>query len=273
LFLDTNAFDHAASISFFALLSLAPLLILLVSAAGYLAAFLGPESTFLEQAVARLTQAARHFAPVEGERIREIVEILVARRGRFGLFGLVVMVLGASMVFGAIEHALQELFAVARPRRFLVSRAVFSILLIAGGLSFLLLHSGLTLADSLIQAWDGRTLDEIANQSFVIQILLQYVPVPLGFLMVVYAPGLVRPAFRHAATGAVAFFVLWEFAREAFSFYVTSVASFGVLYGSLASPILLILWTFYAANLLLISVALVAVLGSENKKDLEIAGP
>ena len=99
----------------------------------------------------------------------------------------------------------------------------------------------------------------------LLDLLLTGLPVPLTFLAILHAPGLVRPRFFHALAGAVLFFLLWETARGAYAFYVTKIAKFGVLYGSLATPLLLILWTFYAMNILLLAMCFTAVLPGMGK--------
>lgn len=259
-FLDARAFDHAASLSFFALLSLAPMVVLLVSAAGYVAHFLGPESVQIDAVIGRLTQWAQRFSPVEGERVESVVQALIARRGQIGLWGTGVLILGASMVFGALEHAMKDIFVVERNRRYLVSRVIFSVVLIAVVVVMFVAQHALMAADSLLVAWEGRTLDQVLRDSVLLDTVLAWLPVPLAFLAILHAPGVVRPRFLHALAGALLFLVLWELARGAYAFYVTRIAGFGVLYGSLAAPLLLILWTFYAMNILLLAMCFTAIL-------------
>ncbi|MBM4397264.1 MAG: YihY/virulence factor BrkB family protein [Deltaproteobacteria bacterium] len=258
IYLDAHAFDHAASISFFTLLSVTPFLILVASAAGYLAVMFGPEYT--AGIVGEITGTFQGFMPAVGDEIRSIVSALIENRGRFGLVGGVVMLLGASMVFGALEHATSEVFGTGSKRRFIVSRAVFSVLLIASGAAVFLLHYAMTIADSFMLAWQGQTFDQWARESPALDAALTWIPVPIGFLAALYGPGIVRVRPGPALAGAAVFFLLWEVAREVYSYYVTNVAQYGVLYGSLATPILLILWTFYSANILLFAFACVAAL-------------
>ena len=273
IYVDARGLDHAASISFFGLLSLAPFVILLVSAAGYLAMILGPEAAQVDWLAGQVTDALRSFTPVEGEKVREVVAALVARRTSFGIIGGVVLLFGASMAFGALEHAIADIFGLARRRKFLVSRALFSALLVASGVAVFTLHQGMTMADSMLLAWRGATLDELLRESAVLDALLTYLPVPLGFLAALYLPGLVRIRLAAALAGAGVFFVLWEVAREAFEFYVTRIASFGVLYGSVAAPLLVILWTFYSANIFLYAASVSASIQARHNKALASRTP
>lgn len=259
-YLSSRSYDHAASISFFALLSVAPFLVLVASAAGYVAVLLGPSSAVVEGTIGELAAALQDFSPVAGDTLRDALHMLIARRGQFGVVGAVVMLLGASMVFGAVEHATESVFRVHVRRRFLVSRGIFSVLLVACGVGVFVFHYGMTLADSILLAVQGQTLDEWMRESVLLDALLTYLPVPIGFLALLYAPGIVKVRLGSAVFGAVVFTVLWEMARTFYSWYVTSVARFGVLYGSLATPLLLILWTFYSANIYLFSISCVAAI-------------
>lgn len=268
IWLESHAFDHAASISFFALLSVAPFLILVVSAAGYVAVLMGPASELMEGMIREVTAFLQKWTPVEGDTVRDIVKKLVRRRGQFGIFGGLVMLFGASMVFGALEHAMSDIFALRKRRRFLVSRAIFSVVLIATGSFIFLLHYAMTLADSFLLAREGHTLVQWLRHSEAVDMIVTYLPVPLGFLASLYAPGIVRARITHALVGAAVFFVLWEVARNGYAWYVTSLAEFGVLYGSLATPMLLILWMFYSANILLFAMACVSALDRQSKKTL-----
>lgn len=265
LFLDADAFDHAASLSFFALLSVAPFVVLMVSAAGYIAHFLGPDSAQLDAVIGRLTQWAQGFSPVASDQVEHAVQALIDRRGRIGLWSTGVLVLGASAVFGALEHAMKNIFGVDRDRRFLVSRAIFAVIVIAVVVGLFALNHVMMAADSLLQTWEGRTLDQLLHENALLDLVLTWLPVPLTFLAILHAPGLVRPRFLHALAGAVLFVVLWETARGAYAFYVTKIAKFGVLYGSLATPLLLILWTFYAMNILLLAMCFTAALPGKGK--------
>ncbi len=262
-----HAFNHAAAISFFALLSALPFLILLVSAIGYLAYVAGPESDAVSAILARLGSVLARFSPVASDALPSLLDTVIARRGQFGLFGAGVMILGGSMVFGAIEAAVKELFAVPKRRRFLVSRAIFSALLVAVGIVLFLGHYLLTMVDSFLLTLLGTTLEAWLDHHAILNAALTLIPVPLTFLAILYLPGIARPPFRYGLMGSLLFFLLWEIAREAFAWYVTNLSSMDVLYGSMATPIVIMIWTYYAASILLFAFAFVAALNREEMAD------
>lgn len=60
--------------------------------------------------------------------------------------------------------------------------------------------------------------------------------------------------FRHRLVSAIVFCLLWLIARQLFSLYISHITEFSVLYGSLSSVILILMWIFYSSLALLFSV-------------------
>ncbi len=251
IFVQARGFDHAASISFYFILSLAPLTILFCSALGYVAASMGPDSAHVNSIVERITEAMRTYVPVEGDTVRAIMDYLVSRRGSFSVVGTVVLIIGASAVFGALENATSDIFRNGRRRKYIVSRLIFTVVIFAAGLLAFLLYNAVSAIDYVIAARFQGTVHRILSLSSPVRFIGEWLSVPLAFIVVVYLPGIARPKFRFAMRGALLFFVLWTAVRFLYSWYVGNIAEYSVLYGSLASPILLVLWLFYSALLLI----------------------
>jgi len=260
IFLQARGFDHAAAMSFYFILSLAPLTVLFFSAVGYIAASMGPDSAQVNQLLERITGAIRDYVPVEGETVRGIMEYLVSRRGSFSIVGTVVLIMGASAVFGALENATSDIFRNGKRRKYIISRLVFTVVIFAGGLLVFLFYNAATLIDTLVAARFDGAANLILSPSSPLKIAGDWLAVPLAFLVVLYLPAIARPPFRFALRGALLFFVLWTAARYLYSWYVGSVAEYSVLYGSLATPILLVLWLFYSALLVIFCLCYTAAL-------------
>jgi membrane protein len=64
----------------------------------------------------------------------------------------------------------------------------------------------------------------------------------------------VKIRFRHRLISAIIFCLLWLIARKLFSLYISHITEVSVLYGSLSSVILILLWIFYSSVALLFSV-------------------
>jgi YihY family inner membrane protein len=64
----------------------------------------------------------------------------------------------------------------------------------------------------------------------------------------------VKIRLRHRLTSAVIFCLLWIVARQLFSIYISHITEVSVLYGSLSSVIVILMWIFYSSLALLFSV-------------------
>jgi membrane protein len=64
----------------------------------------------------------------------------------------------------------------------------------------------------------------------------------------------IKIRFRHRLFSAIVFCLLWLIARQLFSLYISHITEVSVLYGSLSSVILILMWIFYSALALLFSV-------------------
>jgi membrane protein len=111
---------------------------------------------------------------------------------------------------------------------------------------------------------------QIANQLGVgaqAWMVLQVLRWPLVFVLLVmatsilyrYAPNIAAP-WRAILTGATAFAVGWLLATFAFAIYVANFSSYGATYGSLGSVIVLMIWFYLTAVLMVTGAELVAVL-------------
>lgn len=259
LFLESRGFDHAAAISFYFILSLAPFIILLVSATGYLAGRMGPDSVQMQGIIENLSKAVSAHIPVDTSTLRNVVDYLISRKVSFGIAGTVVLILGASAIFGAIENATADIFRNGQRRRYIVSRLIFVVGLATAGLLGFMLYNAVTLLQSFIHTRLAGSIIEQTLNSSSFRVLFEWLPVPTGFLILLYAPGIARPSFADGLRAAILYFLLWIVVREAYAGYVTSISNYNLLYGSLATPILLVLWLFYSALILLFCMCFAAV--------------
>ena len=169
------------------------------------------------------------------------------------------------MAFGSLENAIRSVFQVEKVGA-TSSQGRFSPLLLLPLSPHFCRSARAYDHRFLVNILGGVSLEELLNRSIFFDSILVYLPVPLTFMLLLYAPGVARPKLKYGFAGAVLFTVLWELARGAYVFYVTQIAEFGKLYGSLAAPLLLILWTFYAMIILLLAMCFTAVLATKDSE-------
>jgi uncharacterized BrkB/YihY/UPF0761 family membrane protein len=87
----------------------------------------------------------------------------------------------------------------------------------------------------------------------------------IGFYLVTVQLFLnVKIKWRYKLFSAVLFCVLWIFARKFFGLYIQHISEVNLLYGSLSSVILFLLWVFYSSMALLFSLEVMHVLHRGN---------
>jgi membrane protein len=236
----------AASLAFFSLLSLFPLAFLLL----YSISFLVNQDGLGEQF---LLSFLKGFLPSLGEHLAgELHRIGVLESVRWVVF-LSCAWFGA-LVFYELDYALNVVFESTWQRHPLISTAISVALL--GATSLLLVVSYVAtqtihvLTTYVPHLW-GLDLAELAAHDFV---LTYTVPFLLAFLTVSllyrYVPRR-RPEWREAMAGAMIFGVLWVAAKLLFVTYSGYATVYVRLYGSLLEVVLLLLWVYYSAVLLL----------------------
>jgi membrane protein len=258
-FRDDGCFHLAAGISFFTLLSFIPLAVLLISALTLVV-------RSSENLTALLFEGLQSYLPIIPAIFVEQVGDLVHHAGTLGVIAVVFLLVTAEMVFSALQNGLNRVFGTEK-RPFIRSRMV-SLGLIAG--------TGLLLAITVVAAAvSGAATRILAGMGpldvyavILRKILLTYA-LPLVLMTFVFVAAIkgipnthvrLRPALIAGLFGAV----LWEVAKDLFTWYVGSVAHYHLIYGSLGTLILVLIWVQYSASLLLLSAELAAVLNGES---------
>jgi membrane protein len=248
--------DHgplmAAAISFFATLSLFPILLLGVSAMGYL---LGPAEAF-NSVLAFFDQ----YAPsVVTETVRDNLINIVATRVQVLAIGAVALLWTASNVFVNMETALRIIWD-AKPRPIWKSRllALGMLLVIGAGLLLSLGFAALTLRiEGLHWSLYGYSVTDLP---IVWHVLGYLAPVLIGVAMftAIYAilPNK-RVDPRAALLGGCVTGALWQAALQGFRFYLARYADYDIVYGSLGGLIILVLWIYYTMIVLLLGAEVV----------------
>jgi len=251
-FLRHRGLQHAAAMSYFALLSFVPLLILLVAAFGFVVHLLGPQFGSEERVLALIYRAADDVAPFAGEVVRERLKHLVEARETIGVVGAGFLFLGASLVFGATETALKEIFE-RKPQRLLLSRALFFVFLAALAFVLITLHLIRTVLGSWVKAVGDRPILDLIHAWPALDWIVSFLILGGGFVVMVVYFGHRRLRPLALLGGAALFYGLFTLSRWLFTLYVAYVADLDVAYGSLATLVTGIIWVFYAATVFLLA--------------------
>ncbi|TKB90603.1 MAG: YihY/virulence factor BrkB family protein [Nitrospira sp.] len=236
----------AAALAFFSLLSLFPLVFLLL----YGISFLVSQNIIGEQFILSFLKG---FLPSLGERLAEELHRISVLEGVRWLVLLSFFWFGG-LVFYELDYALNVVFESTQKRHPLISTAISIALLGSTGfllfLSYVATQTIAFLTAYAPKLW-GLDLVALAAHDFHLTYTL---PFSLAFLTVSLLYRLVprrRPRWSHAMAGALTFGLLWVLAKLLFVSYSDYATVYARLYGSLLEVVLLLLWVYYSAGLLL----------------------
>jgi membrane protein len=250
-----NASMVAAAMSFYALLSMVPLLIIAVAALGYV--LRSPE-----QAYSRVFDYVGQFSPglarEQGQGIKELLQGIVGGRKIAGWLGLITLLWTGSQIFVSLEQAINIAWDVNARRGFIRTR-LFAILMVMSAGVLLLVTLGLTALVQIVLGLHVEVLGVSLGHLWwlwrVVGVLLPLVITVCMFTLVYKLLPNRAVRLRDALTGAVVAGLLWEVAKQTFSWYVPRFAHFNKVYGSLGGVIILIVWVYYSS--------MVTVIGAE----------
>lgn len=247
-FVFDGCMNLSAALAFYAILSLIPFLFLLISATTYI---LGSPDAALKMTLTFLDQIFPHAgALIQGE-----LKAIVQRTELIGLLGFLSMAWTASIIFSSLEFSMSIVFRVEKQRDFLTKKLLALLMVPGAALLFIFSFSVAAFSDFL-QGLESTVwifyLDKYSFlRFFLIGYLFPYFVLTLGFTAIYKIVPNTFVSLRHALAGGASCALLFEVAKHFFTWYIRSYARYSVVYGSLEALIILVLWAFYSACILL----------------------
>ena len=244
-FVDDRGHRSAAQISFFAILSFIPLVLLLAAAFGLF---------FDDGAIReRIIQTVFDNVPLAGSGDRPRLERSVAdaleQAGHLGILSTILLLVAASGVMGALRHSINEAWDIEQ-RPPLLKRKALDFALILGGTSILALSLSLTVAHRL-----SDVVDDEAGGGFVLAALLDVIGtvmpivfVALAMLFLYRVLPMHQEPLRDIWPGAIVAAIGLTIVKVGLGLYFEQLADFGAIYGSLGAAMALLIFVYASAN-------------------------
>jgi membrane protein len=258
-FLDDECTDLAAALTYYAVLSIFPALLALVSVLGLV--------TDPTKAVDKVVEILKPLVSAETlKAVQPAVDNLASSQGAgFALIvGLALALWSASGYVTAFSRAMNRIYEIREGRPFWKLRPIMllitlvAVLLIAIALLILILSG--PVAESVGDALGiGSTV--VTVWRFVKWPVLLLVMVLVVALLYYATPNIKQPKFRWVSIGAVVAIGTWLVASVLFGIYVASFSNYEKTYGSLGGVIAGLLW-LWITNLALL-------LGAEMDSEVE----
>lgn len=240
----------AAALAYYSIFSLAPLLLIAVSIAGIFFGDDAASGVLDDQLRSSMGDAAAAAVQEMVANSRKPTDNLLA-----SLMGLALLVIGAGGVFGQLQDALNTVWGIApRPDRGLkgIVRDRFLSFSMVFGIGFLLLTS-LALSAFLQAASDtvARVLPLHPLFWGILSALVSFSIISLLFAAILKVLPDARIAWRDVTEGALFTAAMFSLGKFALAWYLGREAT-SSSYGSAGSLVLILLWIYYSAIILLL---------------------
>lgn len=245
--------EAAASLSYYAMFSIFPALLAVVSIG----------SIFLEQDVVRqkLLEGILEYMPVSATLINNLISGVLDKRGAFTVVAILSLLWSASNVFDKIIVNVNRAFPKGRNPGFLQSRAMALLIILV----LVVLFLGSLLVDTVkgFLALDKlRVGSLLLSEIHLFAWLRLILPLLIKFLLFLaiysWIPRNKNIRFRAKLIGALAAAGLWELATRALTWALsTGFTNYEPVYGSLSSIIALMTWMYLSGYLVFLGAHLV----------------
>jgi YihY family inner membrane protein len=252
-----NGLLLAGALGYNALLSMVPLIALILVVLS---------TVFDEQQLmTTLAAQAQTILPGRAEDLTTAFEAFLDQKQVVGTVGLGAMLIFSSLAFRMLEDAMATVFRRDRPtdhRRWWVS-AILPLGYVSVMTAVIFVLTGLMVAlDTLPQAGIMLFGHQLGGPEISIPLikLLGFAGLVLLLTSFYWVLPVVNVKLRRALVGGVVAAVLWEAARSALAWYFANLSLVEVIYGSLATVVVLLLGLEVAAIIVLIGAEVIAEL-------------
>ena len=252
-FLQDRATIYAAGLAYYTVFSLAPLLVFVVTVAGF---FIG-RSAASDQIVIQLQMIV---GPDLGGFLEELLVALndQSSAGTVTVVSLVGLLFGAGGIFNQIKNSVNILWGLVprRPRgtrdylHMVRSRAIPFLMVFLFGFMLsaaVLVDTVLALAQSRLAVFFPELAEALPSLSRIIVPVLTFVTFALSYKLLPDA----RVRWRDVWPGALLATLLFQFGRYLLTLFL-DFSGTGSAYGAAGALVVLLVWVFFSANMLLL---------------------
>ncbi|MEJ2109560.1 MAG: YihY/virulence factor BrkB family protein [Acidobacteriota bacterium] len=259
-----GGFTQAAAISYYLVVSIFPMLLILIGIMGY---WLRTQEIRTEV----LGWLSQYFPPITRVVFQENLQSLIEVSGQLSLMGIVVLLWSCTLMFDAINQAINAAWGMRGNSRFFLDKfkslVLISIIVAAALVSIFLTTRNATPPpyEEILQAFPFLQwpLDLGREASGIL----------LPFFLNVCAFGLayrllprVRISIKDVWPAAFSAAILWEASKRGFVWYLTEHAAYRQIYGSISTVLVLMIWAYVTSLILAWGAELTAEIWKERRK-------
>ena len=232
-------YNKAASLSYYTIISIFPMILVLTALSGYV---FPPQKLF-----AGITYFLETAMPLHSELIMTNLKSLFQKRSGFSWFGLAGLLVSAQMLYVNMEKIINRILHIDKRRNFFLTRLFFFFWLF--GMVFVLLTpfvfelaSSLMMLLGLPPTFWGTV--SVRGGFFIVGFSV--------FCLIMIMLPTQRIPLRRVVSGAILFALTLQIGKFLFKMIILrNLVRYNLVYGSLSSIVLGLLWVFYFYNMFL----------------------
>jgi len=248
---------RAAALAYFAVFSIFPLALLVISAIGF---FLDDPAR-QQQVLNAINNLLPEMTQIVVEIAEGAIDNVVQSRNLSGLIAVIGLLWSASGFFRALEFSVHVIFGIGAPRPLWKSRGVGMLLVLLVTPILLVTVALISFSSLLVELPFIPEVLKTFLSVGISQVLTLLLSIGAFFLLYRFVPDRWTPV-RQALIGASAAGVAWMILTYGFNWYLQSgLANYSALYGSIGAVIALIFYLYLANYVVLLGAELTAQLG------------
>jgi membrane protein len=173
------------------------------------------------------------------------------------------------MIFNSMETALNIIFRSRKKRNYFVSKLLaFSMIpagWIIGSVSLIISYMAALLVKQSVEIAEGLNISLGVMSGALLRYAVPYLITVIFFYFIyrIIPADKIRPSV--ALAGSAMFALLMEIAKQLFTWYIANYTRYNVIFGSLGTMVILVIWAFYVALIFLFCAELMS---SYQRRDL-----
>ena len=245
-FLHKNCQYMAAAISFYALFSMFPLGLAVISILGFI---IGTESSN-----ETLAKEIADVLPISSDLIGSTMEGIISARAITGIASFVGLVWTSSAAFSAVRKGINTAWGVTTPRAFLWERIIDIGLVFAAGLLVLIILFTAPLIEIIRQIFEYTLPQNEIPADMIWGTIADLVSPLLAFISILilyrWLPN-TKVKIIHVVPGALLASICFIIAQLGFIWYVGKFPVYNILYGAVGAIMALLAWVYISALIIL----------------------
>jgi membrane protein len=240
---EIDATHRAAAVAYYSFLSAFPLLLGLIAIFGFFLPSVNLQESLLNYAGDNIPGAT----DILKQNIAGIIEL----RGTIGVLSILIFIWGASALFSAVSLAINRAWDIRQYHRHFFIRKASELGMVLGiGILFLLSLGTSTIISIIFKALNLPAADliivDLGSRAAAFVLIL------IVFLLLYKLIPNTKTRWRYIWPGALLASVFFEIARTLFIYYINNIANYQLIYGSIASIIVLLVWIYYSAFIMIL---------------------